>query len=197
MTENGLRLEQAGDGVWRLAGSDAAEFGLVSDYLGYLADRNYSVRTVRAYGFDLLAFCRWLVEQGIGLDSVTTVVLLDFLRACREAKVPGRPTGNVVTMSGQPLDRYAAATINHRLAAISGLFAFRAMRDPDLPNLVPKGREARSATAGERPRIWCVRSAGRHYGYVNRGGCRELWTGERPPRCWAVCGRGGTGRWPG
>ena len=85
----------------------------------------------RAYGFDLLALCRWLVERCIELDAVTTDVLLDFLRACREATVPGRPSGNVVSMSVQPLDRYAAATINHRLAAVSGLFAFRQMRDPE------------------------------------------------------------------
>jgi site-specific recombinase XerD len=150
VTESGLRLEPTDGGGWQLAGRDAAGFGLVNDYLGYLSDRNYSPRTVRAYGFDLLALGRWLVEQGVGLDAVTTVVLLDFLRACREATVPGRPSGNVVTMSGQRLDRYAAATINHRLASISGLFAFRAMREPDLANPVPKGREARSATAGER-----------------------------------------------
>jgi len=149
VSENTLGLERADGGVWRLVGGGgAAQFGLVNDYLGYLADRNYSPRTVRAYGFDLLALCRWLVEQGMGLDAVTSVVLLDFLRACREAKVPGRPSGNVVSMSGQPLDRYAAATINHRLAAITGLFAFGQMRDPDAPNPVPKGRQARSANRG-------------------------------------------------
>lgn len=100
MAESTLRLELADGGVWQLAGEETARFGLVNDYLGYLADRNYSSQTVRAYGFDLLAFCRWLVEQCIELDAVTTVVLLDFLRACREAKVPGRPSGNVVSMSG-------------------------------------------------------------------------------------------------
>ncbi|MFD4443750.1 site-specific integrase [Nocardia sp. NPDC058519] len=26
---------------------------------GYLADRNYSPKTVRAYGFDLVMFVRW------------------------------------------------------------------------------------------------------------------------------------------
>ena len=83
MTESGFRLEPTDGGGWQLTGRDAAGFGLVNDYLGYLADRNYSPRTVRAYGFDLLALCRWLVEQGVGLDAVTTVVLLDFLRACR------------------------------------------------------------------------------------------------------------------
>jgi integrase/recombinase XerD len=63
--ENALRLERADGGMWQLAVSDAAWFGLVNDYLGYLVDRNYSQRTVRAYRFDLLAFCRWLVEQGL------------------------------------------------------------------------------------------------------------------------------------
>jgi hypothetical protein len=144
-----LRLESTG-GAWRLNGSGVGEFGLVNDYLGYLAGRNYSPRTVRAYGFDLLAFCRWLVAEHVALQAVDTETLLGFLRACREASVPGRPGGNVVSLSGQRLDRYAATTVNHRLAAITGLFTFRAMREPDAPNPVPSGREARRAAAGER-----------------------------------------------
>jgi integrase/recombinase XerD len=146
--DRSLRLERR-DGEWLLAGSDAKRFGLVNEYLSHLADRNYSPRTVRAYGFDFLAFCRWLRNEGIDLAAVTTDVLLRFLAACREARVPGRPGPNVVSLGGRRLDQYAAATINHRLIAISGLFAFRAMRDPDAPNPVPKGREARRA-AGER-----------------------------------------------
>jgi DNA primase len=46
--------------------------GLVNDYLGYLADRGYSPRTVRVYVFVLLAFCRWLVGEEIGLGEVST-----------------------------------------------------------------------------------------------------------------------------
>ena len=42
------------------------------------------------------------------------------------------------------------ATVNHRLAAISGVFEFRAMRDPEAKNPVPRGREARRLSAGER-----------------------------------------------
>ena len=76
--ECGLRLEQR-EGGWRLAGPHAAEFGAVDEYLGYLADRNYSPRTVRAYGFDLLAFCRWLSDVGLTVDAVTTEALLDYL----------------------------------------------------------------------------------------------------------------------
>ena len=62
ISESGLRLEERDEG-WVLAGRAAARFGLVNEFLGYLADRNYSPRTVRAYGFDLLAFCRWLVAE--------------------------------------------------------------------------------------------------------------------------------------
>jgi integrase/recombinase XerD len=144
-----LRLEQRDDS-WVLAGRAAGRFGLVNEYLGYLADRSYSPRTVRAYGFDLLAFCRWLAAERIELAEVTTDVLLRFLAACRQARVPGRPGPNVITLGGRRLDQYAAATVNHRLAAISGLFTFRGLRDPELANPVPKGRESRRAAAGER-----------------------------------------------
>ncbi|WP_210718590.1 tyrosine-type recombinase/integrase, partial [Amycolatopsis acididurans] len=144
-----LRLEQRGGG-WVLAGPAASRFGLVDEYLAYLADRNYSAKTVRAYGYDLLAFCRWLAAEEEPLSAVTTEVLLRFLRACREARVPGRPGPNVVRLSGRRMDQYAATTINRRLAAISGLFAFAAMRDPDVTNPVPKGREARWRAPGER-----------------------------------------------
>src|SRR5207253_2825568 len=44
-----------------------------------------------------------------------------------------------------------------RLAAISGLFTFAAMRDPDLTNPVPKGWEVRWRVPGERQsRRWWI-----------------------------------------
>jgi site-specific recombinase XerD len=149
ITESDLRLEER-DGGWVLIGPTASRFRPVDEYLAHLADRNYSPKTVRAYGYDLLAFCRWLLAEEQPLSEVTTEVLLRFLRACREAKVPGRPGPNVVTLSGRRMDQYAATTINRRLAAISGLFAFAAMRDPAVKNPVPKGREARWRVSGER-----------------------------------------------
>ena len=144
-----LRLEQVYGG-WGLVGPGADGFGVVNEYLAHLLDRNYSPATVRSYGYDLLAFCRWLTEQDADLEQVGTDDLLRFLRACREARVPGRPGPNVVGMDGQRLDRYAATTINRRLAAISGLFAYAGLRDPQRRNPVPKGREARWRAAGER-----------------------------------------------
>ena len=145
----GLSLEER-DGGWALAGQDAAQFKLVDEYLGYLTDRNYSPKTVRSYGYDLLAFCRWLLLAGHPLAEVSTEVLLRFLRACRDAQVPGRAGPNVIRLSGRRLDQYAATTIYRRLAAISGLFAFAAMREPEMKNPIPKGREARWVASGER-----------------------------------------------
>jgi len=149
MADAELRLERHDDG-WVLAGRSADRFGLVNEYLSYLVDRNYSWQSVRVYGFSLLAFCRWLSAEAIPVGAVSTDVLLRYLAACRSAKVPGRPGPNVVRIDGRRADGYAPATVNHRLAAISGLFEFRAMRDPDAANPVPRGREARRPSAGER-----------------------------------------------
>ena len=45
---------------------------------------------------------------------------------------------------------YAAATISRRLAAVSGLFGYGAMRDPAAPGPIPRRAGARRAAAGER-----------------------------------------------
>jgi integrase/recombinase XerD len=144
-----LRLEWAESGG-ELVGAAADRFELVNDYLAYLVDRNYSPRTIRSYGYALLAFCRWLTGEGIELTAVTTDVLLRFLAACRAERVPGRPGSNVVRLDGRRADSLSPATVNLRLAAVSGLFAFWSMRDPDVVNPVPKGAEARRLSAGER-----------------------------------------------
>ncbi|MEU2041988.1 tyrosine-type recombinase/integrase [Nocardia niwae] len=145
------RLRLVGEGGrWRLAGPGADGLRLIDEYLGYLADRNYSPKTLRAYGFDLVMFGRWLLGEGLRIDEVTTPVLLRFLAACRAARLPGRPGPNVVDLAGRRLDGYAAATVNRRLVAVSGLFAFRAMRDPASPSPVPKGREGQRFAPGEK-----------------------------------------------
>jgi site-specific recombinase XerD len=136
------------DGRWSLVGSGPGGVEVVNDYLGYLADRGYSPRTVRAYAFDLLAFTRWLVDERLAVDEVTTEVLLRFLAFCRAASLPGRPGGNVYSIRDGRNVGYAATTINRRLAAISGLFSYRGMRDGSATP-VPRGSAARRAAVGE------------------------------------------------
>jgi integrase/recombinase XerD len=150
VSQDGLFLEPS-ESSWVLAGDRVDRFALVNDYLSYLADRNYSPRTIRTYGFSLLAFCRWLSDEDIELSAVTADVLLRFLAACRIERVAGRPSGsNVVRLDGRRADSLSPATINLRLAAVSGLFSFWSMRDPDMANPVPKGTEARRLSPGER-----------------------------------------------
>ena len=121
--DEGLVIEQSDSG-WLLAGAKADRLELVNEYLSYLADRNYSPRTIRTYAFMLLRFCRWLAAEDIDLADVSTDVLLRFLAACRTERDAGRAGGsNVVGMDGRRTDSVSPATINLRLAAVSGLFS--------------------------------------------------------------------------
>ena len=72
------------------------------------------------------------------------------LAYCRRAPLPGRAGGNVYSIRDGRNAGYAPATINRRLAAVSGLFGYWAMRDPAAPGPVPRRAEARRAAAGER-----------------------------------------------
>ncbi len=91
-------------------------------YLAYLGDRNYAAGTRRSYAFDLMALCRWLDAEQVELEAVDTAAVLRFLGSCAGL---------------------APATVNRRMAAVSGLFTFRAMRDPAAGNPMPRGRAAR------------------------------------------------------
>jgi site-specific recombinase XerD len=144
-----LRVEKCAGG-WALVGEGASELGLINEYLAHIVDRNYSPRTVRAYAFDLLHFARWLRSAGLSLERVDTDVLLRYLAACRSAVLAHQVGGNVYSIRDGRDVGYAPSTVNRRLAALSGLFAFRGMRDPEAVNPVPRGGQARRAGRGER-----------------------------------------------
>ena len=199
MTDSDLRIDDSGAG-WVLSGPAAPRFALVNEFLGYLADRRYSPRTVRAYAFDLLAFCRWLLAQDAQLGDVTAETLLRYLSHCRTATFRGRPGGNVYSIRDGRSTGYAAATVNRRMAAISGLFEFRAMRDPGTPSPVPKGAARRQAGRAERDGLLGHLAAPRRRpgcGSGSLAGCRRDWTLTRPRPCWTVSAAGGTRRSPG
>ena len=141
---------EGSSGSWRLAGADEGVLDLPNAYLGYLQDRNYSPRTIRTYGYGLLAFGRWLERTGVRLEEVTTDTVLAFLSSCRHERVTGRPSPNVLDMQGNQVDRLAATSINLRLAAVSGMFEYRSMRSPEAPNPIPKGKPSAWFAPGER-----------------------------------------------
>lgn len=120
-------------------------------YLGYLAERVYSPRTIRACGYGLLAFSRWLCTVGLTIERVSTDDVLGFLSA--QESVRGRPGQNVLDLNGNRSDRLAPASINLRLAAVTGLYEYRAMRDPAAESPIPKGRASSWFAAGERSGI--------------------------------------------
>lgn len=150
MAERDFSVEQAPDGAFRLRGHHCTAPAVVNQYLSYLADRNYSPRTQRSYAFDLLHFVRFLSEGGLGVSDVDTDTILRYLASCRTAVVRGRPGPNVISIRDRRSAGYSPATINRRLAAISGLFAFRQLRDPKAANPLPRGGEARRVHRGEQ-----------------------------------------------
>lgn len=125
---SGLRVAPV-EGGWELVGTASGDVRLVNGYLRYLADRRYAPGTRRSYAFDLLALCRWLLQENLSLEQVDTAALLRFLGSCQGL---------------------AAATINRRMVAISGLFGFRAMRDPQAGNPMPTTAAARRTGTAQR-----------------------------------------------
>jgi integrase/recombinase XerD len=77
-----LRVQRS-QGGWALGGDDFDGLGLVNDFLAYLADRNHSLQTARAYAYDLLHFERWMVAKRLSMEAVDTDVLLRYLGECR------------------------------------------------------------------------------------------------------------------
>ena len=110
-----IRATEVRAGRWELAGP--GDLSLVNGFLGYVADRGYSPRTVRAYAFDLLHFARWLARDETRLDQVDTDALLRYLAANRTGQREGQPE-NVIPLARGSASGFAPATINRRMAAI-------------------------------------------------------------------------------
>jgi hypothetical protein len=189
------------DGRWWLDGDGPADLAVVDEFLGCVADRGYSPRTQRAYAFDLLAFTRWLVDANLSVGVVTTDALLRFLTFCRSAVLLGQAGGNVVPLRTGRSAGYELATINRRLAAISGLFDFRgdAGSGSGQPGAADVGGPAVQFGAAAR----VVGASGRAEvpfeaaGAGSPGVCLAGWIRPRPLRCWAVSAPTGTRRSPG
>jgi integrase len=165
---------------------------VVNEFLGYVADRGYSPRTEWAYAFDLLAFARWLVDQDLTVGGVTTDALLRFLTFCRAAVLPGagRWERGAVADRGRSTG-YAQATINRRMAAISGLFDFRANGDTLSVGDIATGAHRVRVLRAEDPQLVRQQLLERRGRTGRVPGLAQLVRQQLPQR------RGRTGRVPG
>jgi Phage integrase, N-terminal SAM-like domain len=162
------------DGRWVVAGLGFDGLELVNDFLGYLADRNYAVLTVRAYAFDLLHFARWMVGERLSLEAVDTDVLLRYLAACRAQLLPRQHGGNVFSLRDGRSAGYAPRTVNRRLATLSSCsrFARCAIRLLAIRcRAVVRRGVPRVASEAVCSAIWRPRRVGRLCGCVSHGGC--------------------------
>ena len=126
-------------------------------------------------------FARWLDGEGIGAGrGRTPMCCCGYLAACRAERRCRASRAGTCTRSGErpAAPGIAPATINRRLAAVSGLFRFRAMRDPAAPNPVPRGAAARRAAAGERAGL--LAHLGRPRRAVEAAGPRAAAAAPRP-----------------
>lgn len=104
MDDNDVLLLEREGPWWRLrCDSDPCLVAQANAYLGYLADRNYSPRTVRTYGYGLLAFHRWLHHTRLRVDDVVTEDVLGFLAACRQERIRDGLGQTWSTLMGDPL----------------------------------------------------------------------------------------------
>jgi len=80
-----------------------------NDFLDAQRLRQFSLRSLRAYAYDLLHFARWWLPQNPArpLSEINQSVLLDYVRHPLDQKP--KPT---------------AQTVNHRLTVVHGLFRF-------------------------------------------------------------------------
>ena len=178
-----IRVAEVRAGRWELAG--AGELSLFNDFLGYVADRGYSPRTVRAYAFDLLHFARWLAADGTGLDEAG--------HRC-PAALPGREPRRAPGRAARERDpagsrQRVGVRAGHDQPAAGG-----DLRPVRLPVDARPGRGEPGAEGSRRRGgppgasapacsvIWPGRSRGRSCGSASRGGCPGGWTARRPPR---------------
>lgn len=127
------------DRPWVLLDADGSEVESVSEWLTDLLASDYAVSTLRSYAYDLLGWHRFLWAIDVSWRQVTRWEIRDWVRWLRIAPneqrrrssaaemKDGRPAaGSVNLRTGKPYlhGGHAPASINHRLAVLSGFYDY-------------------------------------------------------------------------
>jgi site-specific recombinase XerD len=151
---------------YRLRSAEGEDVRELNEFLDEQATRGLSPRSLRAYGYSLLDFWRWLDSTGRKLtEIVERDVFLDYVRFQKSAALEPAP-----------------ATINHRLTAVSCLY--RSVCGRELPAAIdspshPYHSSVASPSgylypARRRPRRWRVKSPRRVVVPLSRGEVRSF-----------------------
>lgn len=97
---------------FRLRDDQDREVAWANNFLDAQRIRQLSLRSLRAYGYDLLHFARWLQDGSHQLADITEAILLDYVRHQLDRKPPATPQ-----------------TINHRLTVIRSVYRFHSGAD--------------------------------------------------------------------
>lgn len=97
---------------YRLLDEREQELVWANTFLDAQRVRQLSLRSLRAYAYDLLHFARWLQDAPQPLSAVTESTLLDYVRHQLDQKPPPAPP-----------------TVNHRLGVVHCLYRFHYGRD--------------------------------------------------------------------
>lgn len=132
-----------------VVGPDGMLVESVAAYLRELTAGDSSPLTIRSYAFDLLDWFRFVDGCGVRWDLVERVHVRDYVLRLRSAENPqrrgvagGPAAGSTNPRTGKRYRRpgYAPATINHRLAVLSGFYEFWLHSDAGVAvNPVPTG----------------------------------------------------------
>jgi len=95
---------------YRLVYNNGTAINEVNDYLDMLATRGLSLSTLRAYGYDLLNFWRWICREGLKIENITENLLLEYIRYQRNQSENNKDA--------------APTTINRRLIVVRCLYQY-------------------------------------------------------------------------
>jgi integrase/recombinase XerD len=122
---------------YRLRVENGRELDWANVFLDAQRLRQLSLRSLRAYAYDLLDFARWLEPRHLPLARMTESTLVDYVRHQLEQHRKPNPR-----------------TVNHRLGVVRSWYRFHAGRDlPAGPFHIQRSYRTRSPLGYGRPRL--------------------------------------------
>lgn len=136
---------------WTVLGRGGGPVEPIERYLAYLTDIERSPNTVKAYAHDLKDWFGFLDQRSLDWREVRLEDLGEFVAWLR-LPPPGRD--GRVTLLPSAKHHCGASTVNRKLSAVAGLYAFHARHGVDLGDLVTELQPAECRRMGWKPFLY-------------------------------------------